>query len=123
MISSVAKHYGLLKHYEMLLGLGHPWRVADVELSPDVQRLEIRVEHLPGLPGCCSGCARQLPLKDSASQQSWRHLNTMQFETILIAEIPRVDCPECGLRFVDIPWGELDGRFTTIYESCAIRLL
>ncbi len=76
----------LSNHYAMLLGLNEAWQVQDVELSLEEQRVEIHLE-ATGKPVCCSECGEQRSLKDHAPERSWRHLDTMQFETVLIAKV------------------------------------
>jgi transposase len=113
----------LSEHYGMLLGLDRSWRVVDVDLSLEDMRVEIQLEHVPGASVCCPECGCQRPLKDHAPERSWRHLDTMQFETILTARIPRTDCPDCGVKTIAVPWAEPHGRFTLMFEAFAIRLL
>jgi len=113
----------LSEHYGLLLGLDRSWRVVDVDLSLEEKRVRIQLEHVPGTPVCCPDCATQRPLKDHAPQRSWRHLDTMQFETLLTARIPRTECPDCGVKTVEVPWAEPHGRFTLMFEAFAIRLL
>lgn len=106
-----------------MLGLGAVWRVVDVDLSLEAQRVVIRIEDVPSQLVCCPECSQQRPRKDHAAERSWRHLDTMQFETILTARIPRTECPECGVRTVAVPWAEPHGRFTLMFEAFATRLL
>ena len=113
----------LSEHYGLLLGLDRSWRVVDVDLSLEDMRVEIQLEHVPTAPVCCPECAGQRPLKDHAPQRSWRHLDTMQFETVLTARIPRTECPDCGVKTIEVPWAEPHGRFTLMFEAFAIRLL
>ncbi len=35
---------------------------------------------------------------DHAPERTWRHLDTMQFETVLVARVPRADCKACGVK-------------------------
>jgi transposase len=113
----------LSEHYGLLLGLDQSWQVVDVDLSLEEKRVEIQIEHVPGAPACCPECAAVRPLKDHAPQRSWRHLDTMQFETVLTARIPRTECPDCGVKTVEVPWAEPHGRFTLMFEAFAIRWL
>ena len=113
----------LSEHYGLLLGPDRSWRVVDVDLSLEEKRVEIRLEHVPGTPVCCPECAGQRPLKDHAPQRQWRHLDTMQFETILTARVPRTECPDCGVKTIEVPWAEPHGRFTLMFEAFAVRLL
>ncbi len=113
----------LSEHYGLLLGLDRSWRVVDVDLTLEEKRVQIQIEHVPGAAVCCPTCSLQRPLKDHAPQRSWRHLDTMQFETILTARVPRTECPDCEVKTVEVPWAEPHGRFTLMFEAFAIRLL
>lgn len=112
----------LSEHYGQLLGLDAAWRVVDVELSLEEQRVDIRLE-ATGQPACCPGCRESRPLKDHAPERTWRHLDTMQFETRLTARVPRTNCPQCGVKTCEVPWAEPHGRFTLLFEVFAIRVL
>lgn len=48
------------------------------------------------------------------AERTWRHLDTCQFQTLLTARLPRVDCPEHGVSQVAAPWAEPRGRFPPI---------
>jgi len=112
----------LSKHYSLLLGLDEAWQVVDVELSLEQKQVQIHLKST-GKPVCCSECGEQRPLKDHAPERTWRHLDTMQFETVLTARVPRTKCPNCGVKTCDVPWAEPHGRFTMMFEAFAIRVL
>ena len=105
--------------YSRLLGLSDPWRVDDVELGP--KTVEVFLSH-SGVPLECPECSASCPGYDSRERR-WRHLDTMQYQTILIAELPRVDCPEHGVHQVSVPWAEPGSRFTAMFERLAIDWL
>jgi len=113
----------LSEHYARLLGLGDDWDVTDVDLDLSSQRVEIRLKHVAGAACCCPECGEQRPLKDHAPEREWRHLDTMQFETILVARTPRTNCPKCGVLNIDLPWADPHGRFTLMFQAFAIRVL
>ena len=48
---------------------------------------------------------------------------TMQFETILVARLPRVNCKEHGVKTSSVPWADKHSRFTLIYEGFVVQLL
>jgi len=110
-------------HYALLLGLGDAWRVAEVDLDLKEQRVVILIETAAEATMCCAECGEARPLKDHAKQRQWRHLDTMQFETVILASIPRTNCPTCGVKNVSVPWAEPHGRFTMMFEAFAIRVL
>jgi transposase len=113
----------LAEHYARLLGLGDDWQVTDVQLDLPSQSVSIRLQQAPGAPCRCPDCGEVRPLKDHAPQREWRHLDTMQFETILEARIPRTNCAQCGVLNVDLPWADPHGRFTLMFEAFAIQVL
>jgi transposase len=47
----------------------------------------------------------------------------MQWKTFIAAEVPRVDCPRCGVKQVRVAWAEDGSRFTELFEAYAIRVL
>ena len=56
-------------------------------------------------------------------QRRWRHLDTCQYQTILAAGVPRVECEEHKVRQVGIPWEEERSRFTAICEALILDWL
>ena len=113
----------LSKHYSLLLGLDEGWEVVDVDLRLEEQTVEVALQSVPGHQHCCAECGSPRPLKDHAPERTWRHLDTMQFETVLKARLPRTECADCGVKTVLVPWAEPHGRFTLMFEAFAIRVL
>ena len=111
------------EHYEQLLGLDSAWKVSGVELDLAVKRVVVEIGYRlwDGLkcPECGSGCA----LYDYREMRQWRHLDTMQFETILRCEVPRCRCPEHGVKTIQVPWAKKGAGFTLMFESFAIEVL
>ena len=111
----------IANHYEQLLGLGKGWGVETVELDHGEREVRIRVAakrealRCPECDASCPGYDRR--------ERRWRHLDTMQYRTILIAEIPRVDCAEHGRRQIRVPWAEAGSRFTALFEALVIDWL
>jgi transposase len=113
----------LTQHYALLLGLREDWLVQSVDLDLDALRVEIRLQHNPQCKCHCPDCGLPRPLKDHANERTWRHLDTMQFETVILARIPRTNCPDCGVLNIHIPWASPHGRFTLLFQAFAIRVL
>lgn len=112
----------LNSHYSLLLGLNTPWKVAEVNLEMEQSRVVIDVVH-----DCkeviCPGCQKPSPQRDLAPLRKWRHLDTMNFETILQARVPRSNCADCGVKTVAVPWADKHSRFTLMFEALAIEVL
>jgi transposase len=109
--------------YQAILGLDSPWSVSEVELDIDLGEIRIRASHPRGTEFGCPECGRQLPCYDHAEERRWRHLDSCQFKTFLVARVPRVKCPEHGVRNVVVPWAEKSSRFTILFERLAIDIL
>jgi hypothetical protein len=108
----------LQKHYAQLLGIGSPWEVKAVELKLAEKQVAIELSWQWGAAAKCPECGRQCSIHDSAPERTWRHLDTMQFETLIRARVPRADCPEHGVKTMQVPWAAPQGRFTLLFERC-----
>jgi transposase len=113
----------LEQHYRRLLGLEEPWLVEQVDLDLANQRVSIRLATRRGLPMPCPECAAPCGLYDQGPERAWRHLDTMQFETVLKARVPRIHCPQHGVKSVAVPWADKHSRFTLLFEAFALRVL
>jgi len=109
--------------YQHLLGLTEPWTVSRVDLDVSSQRVDVWVEHPKRMQWPCPKCNALCSLHDHTEERSWRHLDSCQFQTILHAKPPRVNCSEHGVLQVRLPWAEPHARFTMLFEAFAIRVL
>lgn len=109
--------------YAKLLGIQTPWQVSKVALSMADQRVDVFLEHAPGIRWPCPRCSKEYSCRDHAEGRTWRHLDSCQFKTLLHAKIPRVDCPEHGVLQVSVPWAEAHSRFTLLMERFCIDVL
>lgn len=113
----------LQKHYALLLGIGSPWEVKTVELKLAEKKVEIELGWQWGAAAKCPECGRECSIHDSAPERTWRHLDTMQFTTLIRARTPRANCPEHGVKTMTVPWAAPQGRFTLHFERFAIEVL
>jgi len=109
--------------YARLLGIEEPWHVTDVTLRLDEeQAVVVSVEMGPGTALRGPKCQSPSPRYDSRERR-WRHLDTMQYRTVLVAEIPRVECEEHGVLQITVPWSDPNSRFTALFEALVIDWL
>jgi len=113
----------LQQHYALLLGIGSPWEVKTVELKLEPKQVEIELGWQWGAAAQCPECGRQCSIHDCAPERTWRHLDTMQFTTLIRARTPRADCPEHGVKTMLVPWAAPQGRFTLLFERFAVEVL
>jgi transposase len=113
----------LQKHYALLLGIGSPWEVKTVDLNLEAKKVEIELGWQWGAAAKCPECGRECSIHDCAPERTWRHLDTMQFTTLIRTRTPRADCPEHGVKTMQVPWAAPQGRFTLLFERFAVEVL
>jgi transposase len=109
--------------YRQLMGLREPWKVTEVKVDFDGLKVDVWVEWPAEQQGVCPECGKGCRIYDHRDERQWRHLDTMQFQTILHCRVPRVNCPEHGTKSMDIPWAEKSSRFTALFERLSIDVL
>src|ERR1700694_2311799 len=105
------------------LGLSAPWKLAcqrlDMEKRPHELHFEVVAER--GALFACPDCQRACKAHDFASF-TWQHLNFFQHHCCIPARVPRVDCPDHGVKRVTVPWARADSRFTLLFEQAGLIL-
>ncbi len=107
--------------YTQILGIEKPWQVSDVKVSLSNDEVEITVNHGSD-PLTCPKCGKRSPGYDKRTRR-WRHLDTCQLKTLLVAEVPRVNCAEHGVVTIAVPWSESGSGFTALFEALVIDWL
>ena len=107
--------------FQRALGLEEPWRVKEVKLEVEAKKVEVEVECVEKTLWA-SEAGERLHIHDW-ERRSWRHLDTMQFETRISALVPRVKYPDGHTETVKVPWAEARSRWTELFECLAIEVL
>lgn len=105
--------------YATILGIRSPWSVTEVTLSRSDEEVSVHIALDPDAPLQCPRCAAVSRRYDSRPRR-WRHLDTCEYRTMLVADVPRVECREHGVLQIFIPWAEPGGRFTARFEGLVI---
>jgi transposase len=104
------------------LGLSGPWRVMRTEFDVEAAQLDLYL-------GCERGARFSCPAKECAHdncpvhdtvEKTWRHLDFFQHRALLHARLPRVRCPEHGVRQVSVPWARPGSGFTLLFEALVL---
>jgi transposase len=109
--------------YQTLLGVKDPWRVMEVKLDVPSGRVDVWIEDRSGQKWPCPECGQKGPGYDHSEERIWRHLDTCQYGTYLHARMPRMKCPNHGVKQVHAPWAEPSSRFSLLYENMVIDTL
>ncbi|OQM59384.1 transposase, partial [Bifidobacterium longum] len=93
--------------------------IVDSPLRP-VSVLEVRVRPRRGMLRC-SRCGRRRHGYDrGGGVRRWRHQDFGCWRVGLVAALPRVDRPRCGVTVASVPWAEPGSRSTRDFEAeCA----
>ena len=108
--------------YAKILGIRSPWCVEKVELLSSQGEVKVYVAPELDTMFSCPTCREISPGYDRRPRQ-WRHLDTCQYKTILVADVPRVECRQHGIVTVSVPWAEPGSGFTALYEALVIDWL
>lgn len=108
--------------YRHIFGVEAPWHVTSVELRKNASEVVVTIVRTTKDAPVCPICGKPASGYDKRPRR-WRHLDTCQFPTYVEADIPRVQCPEHGVRQVRVPWAEEGSGFTTLFESLVIDWL
>ena len=109
--------------YREILGITSPWIVDHVVLNPEGTDVYVHLAEDSEAKWTCPECAQPCPVYDHRAERQWRHLDSCQFRTYLVAAVPRVNCPTHGIRTAAVPWSLPHSRFTMLFEHFAIDVL
>ena len=94
--------------YGRLLKVQRPWFVKSVEYGEEPERIDVYLDHPRGMKLPCPECGKALGVYDHAEEREFQHLHTCHVPTYLHVRMPRVKCPDHGVRRV--PLGFAEGR-------------
>jgi len=118
--------------FRAALGLAEPWVVSKIEFSEDQRQLELWLDFPAGSRFACPECKRdeqgERGERDGrgvydSSERTWRHLNFFQHKTLLHARQPRIECPDHGVKTVEVPWSRPGSGFTLLMEAFILVLV
>ncbi len=114
-------------HADEVLSLGRgvtpPWKLVGQRLDTDNRPNELHIEVAAdrGARFPCPDCDRPRKAHDFA-EFTWRHLNFFQHHCYITAKVPRTDCPDHGVKRIQVPWAREGSRFTLLFEQAAVIL-
>jgi transposase len=109
--------------YEQLLGLNKPWSVDRVELELEQKRITVHVQCEQGTVWGDPETGQDRAHVHGWAERSWRHLDTCQFETRIVAKVPRLKFKSGRVEDATVPWAERYSRITVMMEAFVVRLL
>ncbi len=110
----------LEEFYNAILGIESPWEVVSISRDLQTKTVTAMVNYKKNELLRCSQCGKVVKLHDHRTRK-WRHLDSCNHKTMIEASVPRVKCPEHGVKQVPVAWAEKNNRFTIEFE-CAVLL-
>jgi len=106
------------------LGIQEPWEITDQILNTDKTPHELRLtlRSPRGSQYPCPVCGASCQAHD-LKEMTWRHLNFFQHHCYITAPVPRVCCPEHGVKQINVPWARKGSAFTLLFEQVAMLLV
>jgi transposase len=97
------------------------WRVANSSFSGKPPGLELRLEQGKEGRVLCPECGQECGSYDRVLKR-WRHLNFFQYRCEIVAEVPRANCREHGVKLTTVPWAHPGSGFTLLFEALVMLL-
>src|SRR6202008_2873412 len=110
------------KFFEQALELVAPWKVVDVYMDVTAKKVEVKVDCGSAQMWLDPQSGKRLHVH-GYEQRRWRHLPTMQFETIIVAQVPRLKYPDGHTKLVKVPWADKHSQWTMLFERLAVEVL
>ncbi len=110
--------------FSLGLGLEAPWEVISQHLDTEKKPHELHLELSSGRGSQfpCPECGKACNAHDIKALR-WRHLNFFQHHCLLTAKVPRIRCPEHGVKRIVVPWAREGSRFTLLFEQVVMSLV
>lgn len=109
--------------YTKILAIRPPWFIKEVAVKEKEQRIDIYVAHEPNIRVRCPVCDTFYGMYDHAPERVFRHLDTCQMQTYIHVRLPRVNCPQHGVKRIDSQFGENGSQMTYAFEARVIRVM
>lgn len=109
--------------FRVALGLAEPWQVVKIEFSAEGKQLDLWLDFPRGGTFACPVCGRAGCGVYDTAKRTWRHLNFFQHKTLLHARQPRIECPDHGVKTVEVPWARPGVGFTVLMEAFILMLV
>jgi len=109
--------------YRQILGIQAPWEVSKLDVDLPGTGVTVHIRH-SGADLTCPQCGTSCAGYDTW-ERKWRHLelDTCQYSTWLVSQLPRVRCPEHGVHQLPVPRAESNSRLTALFEALVIDWL
>ncbi len=107
--------------FEQALNIRLPWKVTSIDFKKVEKVIDIHIDFARDRVFKCSECGNNSKAYDT-KEKRWRHLIFFEYESLIIARVPRTDCNECGVLQIEVPWARSGADFTYLFDSLMMIL-
>ena len=106
------------------LGIKPPWEITGqiLDTGKVPHELQFTIGASRGSEFPCPEYGKLCKAHDY-KKMTWRHLNFFQHHCYITAPVPRVRCPEHGVKRIKVPWARKRIKFTLLFEQVALILV
>ena len=108
--------------FRRALNIDDPWILKSIDFDPDEKRIDLYLDFAPGTTFECPICNKPECSCYDTKEKVWRHLNFFQHKAFLHCRVPRVDCTQCGIHQIKIPWARKGSGFTLLMDALIMVL-
>ncbi len=101
------------------IGIDTSWEVSEITQDRELMKAELHVTYSKDLVLRCPECGKACPGYDHR-RRKWCHTMICDYQTKVVANVPRVKCSEHGIKTVSVPWAEARMQCTFGFEARAI---
>jgi len=102
--------------YQIMLQLDANWMIEKIGVSDEEERVDIEVKYI-SKKAVDPMSGEQLSIYDHCPARQWRHLDTLQYKTFIVASIPRVKNSKGNVNMIEVPWADKSQRHTILMEK------
>ena len=106
--------------FKKALNINDPWQLTNIDFNPDENRMDLYLDFILGTGFECPVCNRPECSVYDTKEKVWRHLNFFQYKAFLHCRVPRVECTQCGIHQIEIPWARERSGFTLLMDALII---
>lgn len=112
------------RYYSKQLRLREPWEVESylpVDEEDEDTDVVVRVKVPMGILMPCPGCGTMCRIHDR-KERRWRDKDVGDSRCFIECDVPRTDCPKCGVLTVNVPWARPQVRYSRRFEEKVLSL-
>jgi len=109
-------------YFAKALGIDRSWKVDKVLLNEASGVTDLYVSAVRGGTFPCPVCGRECKVHDTY-ERTWRDLDMGLTMCMVHAKVPRTDCPEHGVKQIEVPWAREYSRQTLNFERRCLDMI